>query len=146
MRRASKFETKVAEPDLTPMIDMTFQLIAFFMVLMNFSASEQNDKVTLPESELARPAEAAEELPITLHMPENGTVVLGGVTSTVEGIRPLLETELLLLESKNRKASEANVIIRAHRSAQGGRVQELMEKCQELGFEKFSLRVKEEPI
>ncbi len=46
MRRASKFETKVAEPDLTPMIDMTFQLIAFFMVLMNFSASEQNDKVT----------------------------------------------------------------------------------------------------
>ncbi len=146
MRRASKFETKVAEPDLTPMIDMTFQLIAFFMVLMNFSASEQNDKVTLPESELARPAEAAEELPITLHMPENGTVVLGGVTSTVEGIRPLLETELLLLESKNRKASEANVIIRAHRSAQGGRVQELMGKCQELGFEKFSLRVKEEPI
>ncbi len=99
-----------------------------------------------PESVLARPAEAAEELPITLHMPENGTVVLGGVTSTVEGIRPLLETELLLLESKNRKASEANVIIRAHRSAQGGRVQELMEKSQELGFEKFSLRVKEEPI
>ncbi len=146
MRRASKFDTRVAEPDLTPMIDMTFQLIAFFMVLVNFSTSEQNDKVSLPESELAKPAEAADELPITLHVPENGTVVLGGVTSTVEGLRPLLESELLMLESKNKKAGDANIIIRAHRASLGGRVQEIMEKCQQLGFEKFSLRVREEQL
>ncbi|MDP6717396.1 MAG: biopolymer transporter ExbD, partial [Pirellulaceae bacterium] len=31
----------ILEGDLTPMIDMTFQLIAFFMVLINFTQSEQ---------------------------------------------------------------------------------------------------------
>ena len=42
---------------MTPMIDMTFNLIAFFMLLINFSQSEQNDRVILPVSELAKPAE-----------------------------------------------------------------------------------------
>ncbi|MFO0924271.1 MAG: biopolymer transporter ExbD [Pirellulales bacterium] len=146
MRRASKFDTRIAEPDLTPMIDMTFQLIAFFMVLVNFSTSEQNDKVVLPNSELAKPILAAEELPITLHVLEGGNVVIGGITATIEGLRPLLETEILLLETKNKKASDANIIIRAHRGTQGGRVQDLIDKCKQMGFEKFSLRVKEESI
>ena len=42
-------------PDLTPMIDMTFQLIAFFMILLNFSAVDRNEDIQLPLSELAKP-------------------------------------------------------------------------------------------
>ena len=41
----------LAEGDLTPMIDMTFQLIAFFMVLINFSQTESNERVVLPSSQ-----------------------------------------------------------------------------------------------
>ena len=33
------------ELDYTPMIDMTFQLIAFFMILINFSDAEVDDRV-----------------------------------------------------------------------------------------------------
>lgn len=144
MRRAAKFDNKVPEGDLTPMIDMTFQLIAFFMVLMNFSQSEQNDRVMLPTSELAKPAEEALDFPITLHVPADGSVVLGGQPTTIEALRPLLETEKLMLETQNKTAKDANVIIRAHKDAQGGRIQDLIKKCQESGFEKFALRVKEE--
>lgn len=144
MRRRKHLDTKVPDADLTPMIDMTFQLIAFFMVLMNFSQSEQDDKVTLPVSELAKPAESAAESVITIHVPADGSVVLGGLRSTIEGIRPLLTNELLLLDSQKKKAADVNVIIRAHKDAKGGRVQDLIEKCQKEGFEKFSLRVKEE--
>ena len=42
----------LAEGDLTPMIDMVFQLIAFFMVLINFAQTESNDRVKLPSSHL----------------------------------------------------------------------------------------------
>ena len=45
----------ILEGDLTPMIDMTFQLIAFFMVLINFSQSEQDERIMLPQSVLAKP-------------------------------------------------------------------------------------------
>ncbi len=40
----------LAEGDLTPMIDMTFQLIAFFMVLINFTQTESHERVVLPSS------------------------------------------------------------------------------------------------
>ena len=39
--------------DMTPMIDVTFQLIAFFMFVLNFSEVDQDQRVNLPSSELA---------------------------------------------------------------------------------------------
>jgi len=45
---------QTAEADMTPMIDMTFQLIAFFMVLINFAEDNMDDRVKLPSSELAK--------------------------------------------------------------------------------------------
>ncbi len=133
-----------AEADLTPMIDMTFQLIAFFMVLINFSQSEQNEKVVLPTSELAKPVDAPIEFPIIVHMTSTGTVVIGGDEISLEMLRSRLAPELSLLTLQKKTARDANIIIRGHRSVAGGRVQDLISKCQELGFEKFALRVKEE--
>ncbi len=128
---------------MTSMIDMVFQLIAFFTVLINFSQDEQNDRVRLPESELARPAESPLESPITLHLISDNSIELGGVPTTIDGIGVLLNVELQLLKTKGKTAADANIIIRADRNMSGGRVQDLIKKCQEMGFEKFALRVKE---
>ncbi|MCA9157638.1 MAG: biopolymer transporter ExbD [Planctomycetales bacterium] len=142
--RIERQTVPAAEADLTPMIDMTFQLIAFFMVLINFSQSEQNDKVILPTSELARPADAPIEFPIIVHMTSTGSVIIGGDEISLEMLRSRLAPELSLLTLRGKTAHDANIIIRGHRSVSGGRVQDLISKCQELGFEKFSLRVKED--
>ena len=45
--------------DMTPMIDVTFQLIAFFMFVLNFSEVDQDQRINLPSSELARPPDVA---------------------------------------------------------------------------------------
>ena len=132
------------EADLTPMIDMTFQLIAFFMVLINFSQSEQNDKVILPTSELAKPVDTPIEFPIILHMTNTGSVVLGGDEISLEALRTRMAPELSLLKLEGKTARDANIIIRGHRTVPGGRIQDLISRCQDLGFEKFALRVKEE--
>ena len=134
-----------AEADLTPMIDMVFQLIAFFMVLINFSQSEQNDRVQLPDSELARPAEDKLDFPIVLHLTGEGTVVVGGDEFAIESIRVPLSREITVLSLEKKTAAEANIVIRGHRDVAGGRVQDLIERCQDMGFEKFALRVKEDP-
>ncbi|MFN3193402.1 MAG: ExbD/TolR family protein [Aureliella sp.] len=133
-----------AEADLTPMIDMTFQLIAFFMVLINFSQSEQNDKVTLPTSELAKPVDTPLEFPIIVHLTSDDAVVIGGDEVAIEAMASRLQPEISLLKLENKTAADANIIIRSHQTAPGGRVQDLISKCQELGFENFALRVKEE--
>jgi biopolymer transport protein ExbD len=141
--RKKKFDTKMAEGDMTAMIDMVFQLIAFFMVLINFSQDDQNAKITLPQSELAKPSEAPSEFPIVIHLDRDSRVYMGANEGTVDSIRPLLGTEVAVLRSNSKEPKDANVIIRAHRDAAGGKVQDLIAKCQEMGFEKFALRVKE---
>ena len=144
MRLHKKHTQISAEADLTPMIDMTFLLIAFFTVLINFSQSEQNDKVVLPVSELAKPADQPLDFPIIVHLTSNGTVVVGGAESAIEAIRTRLAPELDALKLKKKTAKDANVVIRAHQSVATGRVQDLISRCQEMGLEKFALRVKED--
>jgi len=136
--------TPLVEADLTPMIDMTFQLIAFFMVLINFSQSEQNDKVKLPTSELVKPVDAPIEFPIIVHLTSEDAVVIGGDKIQLEALRTRLSPEITLLGLDGKTAADANIIIRAHTTTPGGRVQDLINRCQDIGFEKFNLRVKEE--
>jgi biopolymer transport protein ExbD len=143
MRIRQKWDTKVAEGDMTAMIDMVFQLIIFFMVLINFSQDDQNEKIKLPQSELAKPADAPLEYPIVMHLNSNSVIYFGTQEATVESIRPLLNTEIQVLASRGKTPKDANIVIRAHRNSPGGLVQELIKKCQDLGFEKFALRVRE---
>ena len=129
---------------MTAMIDMVFQLIIFFMVLINFSQDDQNDKIKLPSSELAKPADAPLTFPIVLHLDSTGAIYVGSEVATVESVAPMLRTEIQLLVSRNQSAKDANIVIRGHKNTPGGLVQDLIKKCQELGFEKFVLRVREE--
>ena len=78
-------EVDLAEGDLTPMIDMTFQLIAFFMVLINFSQTETNDRVVLPSSQLVKPPEAPLEFPDhSARCAKDGEIILGGDSYSTE--------------------------------------------------------------
>ena len=80
MRVKSK-KVDLAEGDLTPMIDMVFQLIAFFMVLINFAQTESNDRVKLPSSQLVKPPEVPLEFPIILHIAQDGEIIWAVMTT-----------------------------------------------------------------
>ena len=57
MRVKSREVGELLEADMTPMIDIVFQLIAFFMVLVNFTQVDQDARVVLPSSVLSKPPE-----------------------------------------------------------------------------------------
>ena len=135
---------EAVEIDMTPMIDMTFQLIAFFMILNNFEAAEQDARVVLPASALAKPPEAPFESPITVQMTKEGMPLLGGeLFADRKAMIPKLKNERFVLESQNKTIGNATVIIRAHRQCKTGDVQDLIKICQEVGYEKFTLRAEE---
>lgn len=133
-----------AEGDMTPMIDMTFQLIAFFMVLLNFGEAEQDARILLPSSQLAKPPDSPMESPLVLQLTKQGTVLLGGDEVPIPQMGGPLLREKQVLERQGKNPKEASVIIRADGGAATGVVQELIEACQKNDFEKFSLRVKQE--
>ena len=128
------------EIDMTPMIDMTFQLITFFMFVMNFSEAEQDDRIQLPSSQLAKPAEGVIEKPITLQLTDSGDVIYAGELVSVRDIAARLEREKSVMLDEGLEPGAATVIVRADGRAKTGEVQDIIRICQEKGFERFALR------
>ena len=145
MRFRQRRTVPVTQGDMTPMIDMVFQLIAFFMVVINFSEVDYNERIALPQSELAQPPEGPLPTMITLQVTREGTVILSGDEVLPEGLRTLLvrERQVLLARGEHR-FREATIVIRADRAAETGRVQEVIQVCQETGFENFAVRARQE--
>jgi len=126
--------------DMTPMIDMTFQLITFFVFTLNFSQAVQDDRVQLPLSQLAKPAEGAAEDPITLQLMNDGKVIYTGEPIALEDVGGYLENEKRVMISAGKEPSSATVIVRADGRSRTGDVQQMIRICQEKGFERFVLR------
>jgi biopolymer transport protein ExbD len=126
--------------DMTPMIDIVFQLMTFFIFTLNFSEAEQDDRIQLPLSQLAKPVPGPVEKPITLQVTNTSSVIYAGELIPVAQIGGYLEREKASLVNAGRQPAEATVIVRADGRAKTGEVQEVVKICQEKGFEKFALR------
>ncbi|TWU00307.1 Biopolymer transport protein ExbD [Botrimarina colliarenosi] len=147
MRLTKAKRHEITEGDMTPMIDMTFQLIAFFMVLINFSDVEQDQRVNLPASELAKPPDTAYDEPLTVQMTADETILFGGDEIDIDQLRGRLRTEATLLRAyKDNRLKDATVVIRADLRSRTGRVQEIIEACQEAGFDTFALRGRQSDV
>jgi len=133
-------EPSTTEIDMTPMIDMTFQLITFFMFVMNFSEAEQDDRIQLPMSQLAKPVEGVAETPITLQLTNSGSVIYAGELVAIEEIGSYLDREKTAILDSGKEPNSATVIVRADGRAKTGEVQDIVRICQEKGFERFALR------
>jgi biopolymer transport protein ExbD len=130
-----------AEMDMTPMIDVTFQLIAFFMFVLNFSEVDQDQRVNLPLSELARPPEVAYDEPITIQLTDSEQMIFGGNLLSPDQLKSALLREAQIIKAHpDKKVEEVTVIIRADRFAKTGKVQEIIKLCQEAEFDTFALR------
>jgi len=138
-RRQSDGPSKT-EIDMTPMIDMTFQLITFFVFTLNFSTAVQDERLQLPMSQLAKPAEGPAVDPITLQLMQDGRVIYLGEPLPLADISGYLENEKRVMLGTGKELEAATVIVRADGRAKTGQVQELIKFCQEKGFEKFVLR------
>lgn len=137
-------EAAKIEIDMTPMIDICFQLLTFFVFILNFESTDQNARIMLPASELAKPPENVDEVPIMLQVTKEGHVLAGGQEfPTPESTKSLLNQERTVLEQRGKSVADANIIIRAHKDAKTGDVQKLIKTAQEVEFVKFSLRAKD---
>jgi biopolymer transport protein ExbD len=137
---------------MTPMIDCVFQLIAFFMLVINFEAADSDERVKMARSELARPPKVKPEHELTLQMgferTSNGVIKSGpylfysGENIPLERFASRLKRELQVYRLSNPTGPvKTTVIIRADAEVPAGKVQELMEMCQNNEFEKFSLKI-----
>lgn len=154
MAKRRKSSAGNAEVDMTPMIDIVFQLIAFFMVITNFEQTQADERVKLPRDALAKPPEVKPDDSLTLNVGfirnmdgkktdnEPWLFNFGGEDQT----RPLQSQELLdrevrLYKQRNPPIDPKTVVIkiRADGEVPTGIVQQLIELCQKAGFETYAM-------
>ena len=147
----------VPEVDMTPMIDIVFQLIAFFMVITNFEQTQADERVKLPRNELAKPPEVKREHMLTLNIgfnrDDNGRklhdeprVLFMGSEIPLKNMRKPLLTERRFFEAVEVPLEDVTVQIRADSEVKMGEVQELIQLCQddEIAFVRFALAATQE--
>ncbi len=133
-----------AEPNLTPMLDMVFQLVTFFMLVVNFKGAALDQSLQLPVMGSARPLEwKGEHEPLVLNVDLEGHVKVYGQSVPVE---KYVSSEAKELKDQLKAAGEkvegdlpVPVILRADKGVRFHLMNHVIKVCQEHGYRQFSL-------
>ena len=126
--------------DMTPLIDLVFLLVTFFLLTVNLTDADQNERIRLPTSELAKPVETEPIQRLTLQITDVGTVIFGTKEYAFDGLRSLLESEKAFFQGRRTNPRDVQIVIRGDARGETGNVLEVLYLTQELGFGECKLR------
>ena len=121
--------------NLTPLIDMLFLLIIFFVVTSSFVEEEKDLEVLLPTSQQAEPL-TMPRLPIVINIRRDGTIVLYQKRVTLTA----LEKELGKAYAQQKGRS---VIVRGDGLLKLQRCVDIVDVIKKVGFTKYTLKTRD---
>jgi len=123
--------TALALLDLTPMIDMVFNLLLYFMVVSHFANEERTLKVELPTGSMAMPL-TAKPKELFVNIDQTGRYYVG--------VRRLDERELAryLRQAAIDNPTNQTVVIRGDKRCPWNFVATAMRLCNEAGIRDYS--------
>lgn len=132
-RQASRKLNAITTLDLTPMVDVVFNLLIFFALSLNFVASSGGINVNLPEASSAKPIKTEN---ITINLTKGGKLYYNKEVATKEEIKKNL---------KEVTDKSSLIIIRADNEVEHGKVVEAMDLAKMEGFTKLAIAVDQPP-
>ena len=129
--------------DMTPMIDIVFLLIIFFMMASQLTSLQSVGDVTLPEAHQARLPAHVDRYRITVIILAQGAYVVAGEDRTLPELRRVLQDEVDSAKKAGRLAPSVHV--RADRAADYGRLRLVMRECVALGIREMSFAAEPPP-
>lgn len=108
--------------DLTPVVDIVFNLLIFFALSLNFAAASRGIDIKLPSASSAKTIRSDQ---VTVNLTKEGLIFLDDKKITLEQLGPML---------KEKADKKSLVIIRADSDVAHGKVVRIMDiiKSQEL--------------
>lgn len=143
------------EPNLTSMLDVVFQLMTFFLMVMNFSQDDYDVRVRLPVAGSARPVELPKEGEdrLVLNIDRDGRLLLSGQSYGTEQAIKEIRTQASLIRLNAKVAGKeikpgatlpTTLVIRGDRATEFGQLYRLITACQNLGFKTFALKAQKD--
>jgi biopolymer transport protein ExbD len=139
-----------AEPNMTPLLDVVFQLITFFMMVFKISGENFDQRVHLPVAGSARPLEGqALTDKIILNIDRRGHLFWNGkdldIDQAIKELRTQGQLVRLNLKIQNKEVKEGEnlpttIIFRADKSVPFTQIYRYITACQANGFVKFALK------
>lgn len=127
--------------DITPLIDIVFQLIIFFLAATYIVRSDANEKVTLPKATMAQDQPPASPKRFVITITAENIWLLGNQRTD----RTAIEQQLLGAARTPEEAAEIEVRLRADARVPYSEIEPLMVICAKLGIRKLGFAVLHEP-
>jgi len=143
----SELEGGEGKPNLTPILDMVFQLITFFMLVINFKSAALDLSLKLPVVGSARPVDTkGQESLLILNVDKEGNISMYGRPQPVkeyiarEAMAALIGAKRSQPDIEFGQELPTMVVIRADRTTPFKLLNRVIMECQQNGFRKFALK------
>ena len=134
-------------PNLVPILDMVFQLITFFMMVINFKAAATDVSLNLPVIGSARPVDArGVQSLLVLNVSTDGSVSVYGQKTAIESyLAREADVERRQMKRENPTFTDqdelrSTVVIRADRKVLFADLNRVIRECQKNGYLKYALK------
>ncbi len=140
-----------AEPNLTPILDMVFQLITFFMLVINFKANMMDRAMELPIVGSARPINKEDQRAFFMvNVNNKGKFTVFGKPVDDDRVAAYISGQAVNYKLAERRINSnfdpdkdeltTTVIVRADRATPFNKVYSVIKLCQDNGFRNFAFR------
>ncbi|TWT83049.1 Biopolymer transport protein ExbD [Planctomycetes bacterium CA13] len=123
---------------LTPLIDVVFLLLIFFLVTSEFEEQERRLKIQLPTATSAVPM-TGKPREVVVDIDAQGNTYLGGQLTSLDELRTLLESAVAS------NPTNQTVVIRADQATSFQPVVSVMDVCNHTGVSDYSVTTTEGP-
>ena len=115
-------------PDMTPMIDMVFQLMIFFLVTIKMDQDMINKEIELSSAPHGPAIEERDPRTIIIEVDRRGRVSVGNVRMSPDYLRGILRTAV------NRSGYGIPVLVRGDQKTQHADIKTVMDICSSVGL------------
>lgn len=138
-----------AEPNLTPVLDMVFQLITFFVLVTNLKSNQLDMQMDLPVVGTARTMDTKQLLLLMININNRGQYTVFGHARSLPEMEQYIQAaavqDRLAARGMDRNFTEEDdlptiVVIRADRNTPFQKVSQILKICQDNHYRNFAFR------
>jgi biopolymer transport protein ExbD len=114
--------------DMTPMIDMVFQLMIFFLVTIKMDQDNINPDIKLAMAPAGPAIEEKDPWTIVIEVDKRGNIFLAGTPVTARYLRGMLQNAV------NRQGFGIPVLLRGDMKSRHSEIRQVLDVCSEVGL------------